>query len=462
MGISKTGINKSANKARILKTLLSRRKAGTRRRLKTMSETRRGKSKRKGTKIRRKTRLKSRRRRKSKKKSKKKSRKKSRRKSRKKSRRKSMKKSRRKPKKNSRSISKKKTRTRSRKKSRRKSRKKSRRESKKRSRFRPKTKSRRRIKYNRGSSRKKKKVVNPQMNDMGKDGSYIHLMKSYQKWMQTCTPAKSVDICSKFGGNTAEGRDEAFQRLHDFCTSKFIKDMSSVYKCFFDDMIRLWAPPPTSLMDQAETYIAQDMTVRSLFGTNRHGFLRDRPYTLVWVNDENNPTSRLRRLLRSCKIVAVQLDMQFSNGSAHAGILLFDSNQKKTYVFDPNGSHGLLLGFNARALELFIKQFGFAVEYLSTPNCNLLLPSRWQDMWMLIDPMTAYAHLAGARKRCMDAIARHGYCLWISLYVTLEVLNGDSVHSAIYELTKLSQSDRYVVFESFIAYLITLLSAVQN
>ena len=83
-------------------------------------------------------------------------------------------------------------------------------------------------------------------------------------------------------------------------------------------------------------------------------------------------------------------------------------------------------------------------------------------MWRLLDPLTAYAHLAGARKKCMDTIAQHGYCLWISLYITLEVLKGDSVQEAINQLTRMSQSKRYILFESFIAYLITLMSELDN
>ena len=282
--------------------------------------------------------------------------------------------------------------------------------------------------------------------------------------MNKCTPEKSMEICSTFGGETAEERDTAFDSLHLFARSKFVRDISSVYRCFFDDTVRLWAPPPTSWMDHAETYIAQEQTVRSLLGTGRHGFLRDRPYTLEWVNNENDPSRRLRKLLQRCIIVAVQLEMQFSNGGAHQGILFFDNRegQGRTYVFDPNGGNELLLGFNPQALQSFITEFGFTVEYLSTPNCNLMLPTRLQDMWRLIDPMTAYAHLAGARKRCVDAIARQGYCLWIALYVALEVLNDGSVQSAINELVNMGQNERYTKFESFIAYLITLMRADQN
>ena len=83
--------------------------------------------------------------------------------------------------------------------------------------------------------------------------------------------------------------------------------------------------------DDAETYIAQDSVIRSMLGTRYHGLIRNRPYTIVWTDNKNSPTNRLRKLLEKCKIVPVQLDMQF-RGSAHAGVLFFDTERRLIYL----------------------------------------------------------------------------------------------------------------------------------
>ena len=262
------------------------------------------------------------------------------------------------------------------------------------------------------------------------DTLYWEVLRNYQEWMSSDNHKRNAFICADFGGTTDESRLIAFNTLYEYTNYQFIRDMSRLEKCSFPYTMRIWAPGLRS-------------------------------YQLEWINTTGNTMSKLKSFMRKCPFVTIQLDMQFGD-SSHAGILFLYPNEKKVYVYDPNGTHALLLQCRPIEFENLMEKLGLEIEYLQTPNCNFDLPSAsgWRNIQHLLGASfsTGLAHFMGARKLCMRNLAQHGYCLWISLYVTVEALRGKNIHSVMNHVRNLSYKRMYIIFESFIAYLITLLS----
>ena len=297
------------------------------------------------------------------------------------------------------------------------------------------------------------------------DSRYEKLLRTHEEWMQKDNHEKNVDICAMFGGPTEAGQVKAQQELTIFVDKELPHDLTELNQCCFDQELILWAPTAPGglggVLDWTESHLSTDPYVRWLRGT-QPGVFQTRRYTMEWAGWTNVLTTdavllTLGRLTEECKTVVVQLNLQFGD-HAHAALLLLNSAAGKAYVFDPNGNHALFLAYHPGVLEDFVRDLGLELEYLQTPNLNLLLPATWSGVWNLIDPYVSYAYLRGARKKCMTTIAQRGYCKWICLYVTMEIVSGKDASVVIANLTGMSQKERYLMFESFIAYLITLFS----
>ena len=307
------------------------------------------------------------------------------------------------------------------------------------------------------------------------DSEYWKLLRNHEEWIHKDNYKRNADICATFGGPTEAGQMKADQELISFTDNELLHDITELNPCCFDQELRLWAPKAPGgmegILDWTEDQISGDSYVRWLRGT-RPGVFQTRPYTMEWIRDRrvypralDNPKEAidaeqqtLRRLMEKCKTVVIQLNMQFRRVHAHAALLLLNSADGKAYIFDPNGDHALFLAYHPQVLENLVQDLGLELEYLQTPDINLLLPATWSGMWSLLDHRVSYAYLRGARKKCMTALARRGYCHWICLYITMEVASGKDVLVVIANLVGMGPKERYRMFDSFIAYLITLLS----